>query len=84
MLPETVFSKMASANFSSEQSVCVTQMLFEAAEAGFDKAMQKLEETISNMQTSMGKAIIEAVSETEEKIFARIAAEVETKEEMEG
>jgi len=88
MLPETVFTKMNALGLTSEQSIGVSQLLFQSVETmtekmerAIEKMMDRMETSISKMNENFGQQILQAVQETEEKIFARMAAEAAEQEE---
>jgi len=88
MIPETIFTKMNSLGLTSEQSIGVSQLLFQSVEvmtgkieATIDKMMDRMEATVGKMNETFGQQILAAVKETEEKIFARIAEEEKQVEE---
>jgi len=88
MLPEKVFEQMNGLGLTSEQSIGVAQLLFQSVEtmtekidSTIDKMMDRIEATIAKMNANFAQQLLTAVTQTEEKIFARIAEEARLEEE---
>jgi len=84
MLTKGSFDKLAGLGLSQEHFTSVAGLLFEAVEETTNKLMASFSKQFVDVVEVTENKILQVVEATEEKIFARIAEEAETQEEMEG